>query len=393
MARYSVTDWFRAQALRKVSEPKRVLTIGGSDYSERVVKWPRVKTVWNQVSATKVSIELANEDKALNFFLQDKTHMSAEVELKFGYTHPTSGDELVSFFKGATKRFTVEDGGIALDLEDKFAAFEQRTVGTDDSPVEYIGSNYLVSDIAWWLCVSYGGLDGTKNILNPDIAYSSFKSWAEVFSSDSVYINARFTGMKVVEALKIISRITQSAIYPEVNKLHFKRFSLIDSYSVNLDEDNFKKASLDIDGERVTNRQYVSFGYDVTSDYFQHTVVDASTPAINSYGLFENTEADKNVWYIDTPSALNYAQRIISTEAEPFEEATITATLQGLIRQVGDTVKFTNAQADISAAAYRIMEKDFNMDTGEIRFVANASQVAGTFRLDYSALDGSDVLA
>lgn len=388
----SVTSWFVDQSLLKHSEPVRKFTIGSSDYSDRVITWPTFKVKWNQVRPVRLNMTLANDDGALNFFQSDKINMQNSCSLQIGFTHATSGDEMITVFAGKTDKFTMSKGAIKLTLADKFKQLTERVIGTSDNPVSFVGSNYLLSDIAWWLCTSYGGLDATTSTANVDIDWTSFADWANVFSSDSVYMEARFTGMKVTEALSKLSLMSQSAIFQENEKLNFHRFSVANSYASTFDNSTLKDLQLTVDDKKVINRQYVGLDYDVSSRFHKSTIIDESSASVNSYGLKESIYNDQSMWYVNSLSAINYAQRITTTKKEPYAEANGIVPLVGLIRQIGEMVYITDPQVGISGEGYRIMERSFNMHTGEVRFNADPSQLLNLFRLDVSALDSSDVL-
>jgi|GEM_PF-4037381 len=390
---YDVTSWFVDQANSKISSPVRKFTIGSSDYSDRVTAWPMLKVAWDQVRASKLTLTLANDDGVMNFLQQDKINMRQDCVIGVGFTHPTSGAETITLIAGKVEKFTMSKGTMRLTLADKFKAFNERVVGTSDNPVSYTGSNYLVSDIAWWLCTSYGGLDSTKSTANPDIDYANFSDWASVFSGDSVFLNARFTGMKVTEALRKISQITRSAIFPENDLLQFHRFSFINSYAKTLDNDTIIDLSVGVDDKDITNRQYMALDYDVTSRYHKSTVVAASSASVNSYGVREASFADASMWYVNSLSAINFCERVTTTQDEPYSKIKVRAPLVGMLRQIGEMVYVTDDQVGISNAVYRIMNRTFNMNTGEVSFGADPSQLLNAFRLDYSALDGSDVLS
>ncbi len=298
-------------------------------------------------------------------------------------------------FRGKPNVINYSGGKCRLTLTDKFEQLSSRVVGTDDVPVNYLSSNYLPSDIAWWLVTSYGGFDSVESTSNTDIDYQLFSNWASIFSENSVFVQAHFTGQKISECLRKLARITRSAIYinHDINhtKLEFNRFTVINSNAVELANENIFDLSAEIKRASMVNRQYVKANYDIDSDFFNITVVDADSTSINSFGAREEIEEDKNIWYVDSVSALDLAQRIIFTNAEPLESITVKTGLGGIGRLIGETVSITDPQLDL-VSGYRILERRINTDTGEITFNGNRSALANPFTLDVSALDSSDIL-
>ena len=95
-----VTSWFVDQTKLPASEPKRVFTIGTSDYSIRVKKWPKVKRTINKIEARTLTVNVINTDGELNNFFENTYTLPNCCQLKMGFTHPDSGDELISLFTG-----------------------------------------------------------------------------------------------------------------------------------------------------------------------------------------------------------------------------------------------------------------------------------------------------
>src|SRR3972149_7514309 len=178
---YSVTSWFIDKTQLKTASPVRKFTIAASDYSSRVTKWPSIRRAYSDIRPVNISVDLANEDQALNIFRDEPTKLLSTCTLQMGYTHATSGDELITLYSGDIDRVLYKKGAWAVQTLDKFKQFTERVVGASNSPALYTGSNYLPPDIAWWLCTSYGGLSAITSTTNPDIDYQSFLDWAAVF--------------------------------------------------------------------------------------------------------------------------------------------------------------------------------------------------------------------
>lgn len=389
---YSVTSWFVDQAKSKMSSPIRKFTIGNSDYSDRVLSWPSFGVEWNNIKPVRLTMNMANEDGAMNFLRTNKVNMQNSCSLDIGFTHATSGDETINVFKGKIDSIQFTDGTIRTMLADKFKIFEERLIGTSNSVEDYTSSNYLVSDLAWWICTSYGGLSGVQSTNNPDINFESFDTWAGVMSGDVVLVQGRFAGVKVLEALRKVARITKTAIYQEEDKIHFQRFSLTHSYNTNLTNNEILGLSLTIDSKKLINKKYVMFDYDTTSRYHKQTVIDADSASINSYGLNEHTEKDASMWYVNSQSAINFAQREILIEKVPYDQVVVNAPLVAMLRTVGESISVTDPLLGVGAESFRIMKRQLNMEQGTVNLNADASQLFGGFTLDTSSLNGDDVL-
>lgn len=388
---FDVTSWFISQC--EYSPPVvRKFWVGSTDYSEYVTRWPSIKRTWNDVRPVSASISLDNTGKTFNFFHSDPSNLMGSAALQMGLTHPSSGDELITLLTGKIERVRLSGKKANITITDKTKPFSELQLGNNETPLDYTGSSYLPSDLVWYWITSYGGFDTTPNGSNVDIDYTAFSTWAGVFSGDNVRMKAYLSGMKITEALRKVARITRSAIFIKDNKLSFHRFSLADSHQTDFDYTNLIETDVTLDDKTVTNRQFVLADYSITSKSHNITCVSTDGPSVNSYGIREETEEDSDIWYVDSISALNLAQRVIFTEKYPYSDFTATCTMGGIVRQIGETMILTDEFFGESAEAYRILSNEINIHTGQVKIGCNATQILSSFRLDYSSLDSSDAL-
>lgn len=389
---YDVSSWFIDEANKPSPAVVRKFWVGSTDYSDYVKRWPKVKRDWDSVRPVSATINLNNTEQTFNFFHLDKTNLMGQGALEIGFTHPTSGDELITLFSGKIERVKLSGAQASITITDKTKPFSELQLGSNDTPLDFTGSNYLVSDLVWYMVTSYGNFSSVTDSSNPDIDYPAFETWSGVFSGDNVRVQAYFSGMKITEGLRKIADMTRSAVFLKDNKLSFHRFSLADSYQTALNYNNLFAVDLSLDDKTITNKQYVLAGYDQTSDYHTITTFDIDTASVNSYGLREQTEQDNSIWYVDSVSAINLAQRIVSTGKEPYSDFSLTANPESIIRQIGETILLTDNFFGEGGNAYRVMSNEIDMQTGQVKLEGNARQILNAFTLDYSTLDGTDTL-
>lgn len=389
----SVTSWFQSKIAGKNPDIIRKFMLGSSDYSQYVTKWPSFSLTWDDVRPRNLTIKFANEDRAFNMFIEDPINFVNSGSVQLGLNHPTSGDELIDMFLGTVDAVKFAGRTCDISLVDKFQALSNRVVGTQDSAADYTTSNYLPSDLAWYVCTSWAGLSAIESISNPDIDFASFQAWAAVFSGDTVITQGKFTGQKATEILKKIARITLSTITRVDNKIYFKRFSLVDSVSTVYDDSLKWNVQLEFDGADIVNKIYMAYNYSPASDYHQGTVIQANTPSVNSFGLYEQDMEDKKFWYVNSQSAANLAQRILLTNKVPFQKVSINTGAQGMLNVIGDMIQFTDSHLQLSSQTYRIMGAKYDLDQLSCQFDLTANQVNNAFILNSSSLDGSDVLS
>lgn len=382
----TVTSSFLSRAASKNAPWARKFLMGTSDYTSRVMSWPTVLRKWDDVVPSTVTIDLSNADKTFNFFLTDGTLLTTNCTLQMGFA-----DELLSLMSGTIDAIRSKDEVISLTLINKFKKLSDRIIGDLTSPTLYTNSNYLVHDLAWYICTSHGNLSALTSTNNPDIDYASFNSWTAVFSADNVRMNARFTGNAATSMLKKIALLTQSAIWVENNKLKFVRFTAADSSSVTLNDSTTIDGTQTMDARALVNRCYVGANYNITSATYAITVSDANSSSISRYGAKERIFKEENIWYVDSASAINLAQRTVLTNREIEPRLTIESPLQAVHLTIGDTIAVIDSHVGLNAN-YRIMEESVNMDSGRKIYVADRSQYTPAFQLDFSSLDSLDIL-
>lgn len=393
----NVTSWFVDQLTAGGSSPIRTFTMGGSDYTTRVKKWGTIKRTALEVNPPELAMSLANNDGEFNNFYADRYTMVQSATLQIGFTHPTSGDEFLVVYSGYLKkiRYTGKQQ-LEIRLQDKFWELQERVVGTDESPVQF--TDKLVSEVVWTLITCYGQFDSATASANLDINYddggTSFLNYALQFSQDTVLISAEFRGEKVSEALSAIVPYTDSVIWHAGNgKLQFDRFTEATSLGLSLTADQLDDLQVDLDDSDLTNKNWVYGNYDVDSKGWFLTVNDESSSSVNTYGLRENVLKSPLVWYVNTASALNQAQRRSQLYSEPPRSFIADTTLVGVYRDLAETVNLVDDFLGITSADnWRIVEKHLNMDNGSVRFNLDGAVALDGFYLDITSLDGDERL-
>lgn len=298
----------------------------------------------------------------------------------------------ITLFQGNLETFKFSKGKAIVIIRDKMKSFGDLQVGNNESPAVFSSATMLPSDIFWSLVTSYGNLDSTANSSNPDINYSAFLDWAAIFSGDSVYMGAQFSGVKVLEALRKLARHTQSTIVVEEGKLSVKRYSTTETPSYNYVDSNTMEVLPSITDYKVINKQWVLADYNTTSNMHATEVFDVNTASVNSFGLHEDTDSDASLWYVGSASALNLAQRVVSTYKLPELSPDLKVPHVGLIHAIGDIITISDSHYQMSGDTFRVLGYRKNLHTGEVRLRTSDTTLNSPFILDVSELDGTDVL-
>jgi hypothetical protein len=324
-----------------------------------VVGWPSFGVSWDRIDPETVTVQLANEDSALSFFVTAPATMqnSASIQLWLG-------SESINVFDGTIDSVRYSAGACNLTLINKFAKLADRTVGSVTTPAAYTASAYNPHDLAWYLMTSHGGLSAIQSTSNPDINWSAFTSWTQTFSADPMALSANLTGDRAIDLIERVGRLTESATFIEGGKLKFVRFAgALPASSVTLDNDNCIGGDVLLDRRAMVNRYYVAAGYNVASDSFAAAVVAANSASINSYGARDSNQYDKAIWHVTTASAQKLANAVIARRGDVRGSLQIRTPLATAFVGIGDTVTYIDSATNISSD-YRVIRDYINMEDG-----------------------------
>jgi hypothetical protein len=387
----TISTWLQGEFQKTIYEPQRTFFIGTSDYSDRVVKWPTIRRTANDVKSAKIKVSLANNDGALNNFYDATYSLVNTVSVHLGDTHPTSGWEDLDLFTGYMSGVKYSNMQCVVEARDRLFDFTQKVIGDTNSVVEIPASGGIIpSELAWIICTCYGELSTVQNTSNPDIHWDDFNEWAEQFSANAIEIHGRYDGMKASKALREMAEYTDSSVVIEGDgKIHFKKFNEVSSQDYTWDYDKIIKLDVDVNKRRLVNKQFVAWDYKVESDYYAGNVFAQDAISVNTFGLYEETLERDSVWYVDSVSALNTAQRSVALFSDPPKYFKLTTGLDGIWREIGDTARFVDSFYNVtSGAGWRIVEREINLHDGLTKIDLDEATVLDAFYLDVSTLDG-----
>lgn len=393
-----VTSWFYEQLQKKSSAPNRRFLLGGSDYSERVTTWPTIRRKAQEFDIVNLKTKLANQDGGMNFFFDDVYTIPLSgggrpAIFDFGFTHPTSGDEWLTFYTGELQDVKFAKDNCLLFLRDKIQNLEKTnvTVEGDSGTIQKITfTNSSPGDVVWTLLTSWGSLVESKDSANVDIDYEAWTSWSSIFSRDNITISAEFNGEKVTEALDEMAKMLDSAIYVTgEGKITFRRFLESNDNDHLFDNDDYHTMDIYIDASLMVNKQYVYADYDTSSEEWGIVTFDVNTSSVNSFGLHENVISSEVVWYPTSATAKNFAERMLFTRALPPKNPELTTNLAGAYRDIGETIRLTNSFYNISSSTpWRIIQQEINMEAGSMRWNLTGATAGGGFFLDHDVDSG-----
>ena len=372
-------------------EKLRMFLIGTSDYSDRVLSWPKFTRQANDFRSISVSVPLDNNSADLNSFYNNLYTIPQTCYLKI--SDPSTDYDLRTIFTGYLQAVKYQDNKCILQLKDKLFDFYNIAIGTNEAPIEI--NNVIPSDLLWSVCTSYGLLDSTADSSNPDIDYQSYQDVSYVFSYDNIMMSGRFAGTKISQILTDFVKMTNCTIYIERDgKLKFKNFLKEQSSStIYLAPEYYKNFDILIDTKQIINKQYIYFDYAASDNLYSGIVYREIAASQNSYGLHENILKSSIVWLETSADANIIADQILSSYKNPSKEIEIQSTLYARSYEIGDAICLVNSFYGISSSTnWRITKYSFDMSNGEIIFTCDGTKLNKGFYLDISYLDGEDLL-
>lgn len=309
-----------------------------------------------------------------------------------GVVYPSNAEDMINVFDGKVRSAEFAKGSVRIQAKDKIKELSQRIVGTGEAPVQI--NSITPSWLAFVLCSSYGGFSSIESTNNPDIDYSAVDSWDAHNTSNAVHVKCDFRGIKVTEALKRLSTMTRVAMYLEEDRITFKRWTTVSTQVMSIGNDSIVDLNVSVNDEKLVNKQWIFGDWDQGSEYFKIALFEEDTASQNTYGMHEEVIKDQAIFYPNSGPALDTAQRIITTEAEPIDTMRVTALPSAVRMQIGESITVIGPQVGV-ASTYRIMSQEIDMDKDRVKMSLDNSQVVfgNPFTLDTSSLAGGDILA
>jgi hypothetical protein len=361
-------------------EPSRKFTIGTSDYTNYVTRWPKISRASNKLKSTKVKVQLANADQEFNNFYTNL------------YSIPntcTLSCDSYTLFVGFLSDVQYNREKCDLSLRDRLSDLEVRKIGDSDSVISF--APQIPSDIAWTITTCYGALDSTQGSNNADIDYDMFALWAETFSVDSVEIEANYDGQKLTQALEDLGKMTNSDIWIARNGLlKFKARFDVASNDTTIDHEHVIDLSIRLSQDKLINDQYIYGAYSSDNSNWSLIRNSIDQASQNSYGVHQNIIKNTHVWYQSSVYAGVIADKRILQYKHPVREFTVKTPFVHINTTIGDRVRLVDSFFSITSEyAWRAVSEKIDMSNGQIEFELDSAQSFEPFYLDVSNLDGN----
>ena len=364
----NVSSWFIEQARAPVSSPIRRFTIGGSDYSSTVIRWPSLGSKAGTIDLGTTVVVLGNVDNALSFFVGCDHFLTTSCEITLGFSHPDSGEEAISLFMGTPSNLVFARDGkeLRIQLQGKTKRLTDTSLGTEaeSGGVDFTNSAYYPSDLAWTLITCYGQMSSLESDANPDVQYSEWADWQDSNRIRDIRVKAYLKGERIFQVLNTLATMDGRIISFQNGKLRFRDpFVSFNPEHPSFPLESILDLSVSLDPERITNHFFVEADYDPETSRFitQFSQVNSASQAV--FGKRSGRFSSRGVWFSSARDAQYLVEDRLRFGARPLPEVHVKVPLGGVLELTpGDVVSLTHSGFGWAGRLFRVVEQSLNLD-------------------------------
>lgn len=356
----------------------RQFSFNNSIFTNRVIKFPQVTQTYKDVIADGFTISVENASQLMNEIIEDRTKFRQDGEISYGYQFNPTFIDLGCVAKGTLINADYSNSEVNLQFKNQLDRLSEIKISTDTTSqqgVAFIATTYNPAELTLDILTSnsYGAqLDNTASAANTDINYESYLNWRNTLGSESIVVQAFFPYQtSYVAALQNIAEVTDSAIYVETdNRINFIRnLTGVQSFAATVTNSDIISISAAGDAFDMCNEYTVPISFTVTSNSvtgFRQTIRFQNASSINSFGKISKEPTNNLIWYVDSASALNLAQRVVGRRRQPEVALSITTPIKFMQQQLGDIIFVTNDELNLNEEPFTLISKTTDIENQTI---------------------------
>jgi hypothetical protein len=375
-----VSSWFIAQSRREQTAPVRRFTLGGSDYSQRVLRWPVVRFRTDTIDLGTTQVVLSNIARDFQFLVDSGTALTDSCELSLGFTHPESGEERLSLFVGAPSHlgFTRDGRELRLQMQGKTKRLTDTALGTDTQSggIDFTGSAHLPADLAWTLVTCYGGMADVRSVSNPDIHYAEWEAWRDENVVRDLRVKAYLRGERIFQVLNALAVMDARTITFRNTRLRFGgKYQPFGSVNPELPGDHVLELRVTLDPARITNHFFVEAGYDPGTGVFLAQLTRVNTASMEIFGQRSARFSSRGVWFATGNDGRYLAEDQVRFGRRPRPAVTVRTPLaRGLEYSAGEVITLTHSHFGWTQRPFRVVEQAIDLDDGSVALQLEAAE-------------------
>jgi hypothetical protein len=375
----AVSSWYVEQAAQTYLEPRRRLLLGGSDYSDYVLRWPAITTRLDTIDLGTATVGLSNIGRAFNSLVDGGALLTTSAEIALGLTHPVSGTEWAVLYTGQPSHVTFAGNGaeLRMQLQGKTRTLTDLALGSGvtSAGIDYTTSAYYPADLAWFLVTSQGGLSAVQSAGNPDLDYAQWAKWRDSDVVHDVRVKAYFTGEKIYQVLSDLAELSGMGVGFASGRLGFSDIHGPFAVENALPMEQALDVSLTVDPARLTNQFTVEAAYNPGTGRFASAVTRVNSASQAQYGVRTGRFGPRGVWYAGANDGRYFAEDQVRFGRVPAPHITVRTSLAGgLHRTPGDVVTLTHTHLGITERQFRVVGQEVDLQEGTLRFELETAQ-------------------
>jgi hypothetical protein len=350
-----------------------------SDLSDRVVRYPTISRGYKDVVGKDWSVTMENASQLMNTVISDRTlFRNAAGEVRFGYIEDTSpySYNALSMGGGFLSRVSYEGNLATLSFRDRMNILSQTFLSTETQSrtgVYFDNAEYNPADLVWTALTanSFGAkFSSVDCYTNPQINYDSWLTWKNTIGSESITCRGFIPyGTNYLQFLQNVAEMTDSAIYVEAdNRLYFKRnLTGVVSFSATVSEADIISIRTSGEAYDMCNRYTMPLSITVQSnaaltDAPNAFVTFANSASVNSFGAVTKEPTQSYIWYTNSATAKNLADRILYRRRIPEIAVNVTVPMKYQQQQLGDIIYLYSDEIGFQDQAYTLIETRVSLE-------------------------------
>ncbi|QDP60270.1 MAG: hypothetical protein Unbinned834contig1000_36 [Prokaryotic dsDNA virus sp.] len=354
----------------------RVFRFGSNedDRTNRVVKFPKVKREYVNVTASPINVRMENASEFFNTIIEDRTQFKQPAMIEYGYQASTYSADVLCIGGGVLTNATYGNHEVSMTLKNRLDILAETKMSIDTTSrqgITYVGSEWNPADMVWNILTTNSlalKFSSIESYTNPQIHYDSWKAWHDTLDSENITVNGYFPfATNYQKALQSVAENTDSAIYVEGdNRLYFRRNLVgVNSYKADLTDSDILRMTAKGNAYDMCNQFSVPMSYAVSGGSLglpHSTVVFNDTASQNSFGIVQKEPTTKLIWYTNSANANNLAQRIVYRRREPEVELDIETPIKYLNQQLGDLIYVTANEVGLFEQPYTLIGETIDVE-------------------------------
>lgn len=369
-----ISSWFSETLESGRVSLGRHFSIGGSDFSEKVLKWPNLVNRAGSLELGTVSLMLSNHDRAFDFFIHTPERLTSTCEIKLGLTHPESGEETISLYTGEPASLNYLENGntLRIALSGKTRSLGNITLGTnvESGGLSFTESAYFPCDLVWTLVTCYGGLSNVASSSNPDIHYDNWQVWREWNMLLDTRVKGYLAGEKMLDVLNHIAHMDSVVMMHSNGRMDFSPwvpFSYASVHEFNFDQISHLKYG--ITPSKIINRFSVDADFIPGGNRFISSYLHVNSNSQATYGVKSGRFGGRFVWFASAQDGRFLAETKVGINQEPKALLELTTPLAGGVKlTLGDYVTLADSVFPKNTGPLRISEMAVELESGRINF-------------------------